>query len=97
MCFPLFFFFCLFAFLPTQLISRENEKGVRSTPNLVKVAKNRPTEVLSPNIAKLSMFIIYYEKEEKLNDLQVSFCQHHGDLDGSRWSVLEFSGNDPRV
>lgn len=37
---------------------------------MVKVAKNRATEVKSPNVTKLSMFIIYGEKEEKLNDPQ---------------------------
>lgn len=37
---------------------------------MVKVAKNRATEVKSPNIPKLFTFIIHDEKEEKLNDPQ---------------------------
>lgn len=51
------------------------------------MAKTRPDEVVSANIPKFSMFVIYYEKEN-LNDFQESFCQHHGDSDGSTWSVL---------
>lgn len=63
------FFFCLHS---SQGSSREDENGVRTTPNLVEVAKNRPTEVISPNIPKLAMFIVYHETEEKLNGLQGS-------------------------
>lgn len=37
---------------------------------LVKVAKNKATEVKSPNIPRLFTFIIYDEKEENLNDPQ---------------------------
>lgn len=61
---------------------------MRTTLNLVKVAKNRPAEVISANIPKFSMFIIYYEEEEKLNDLQGFFCQDRGDLGESAGSVL---------
>lgn len=39
-------------------------------------------------IFKFSMFTIYYEKEDKVNDLQSYFCPQHGDLNGSMWRDL---------
>lgn len=38
--------------------------------NLVRVDESGPAEVISANIPEFSMFTIYYEKEEKVNDLQ---------------------------
>lgn len=56
--------------------------------NLEKVAKNGPAEAVSANTPKFSFVLFIMKKEERLNDLQGSFCQHHGDAAGSAWSVL---------
>lgn len=56
---------------------------MKSILNLEDVAKNGPADAVSANIPKFSFVLFIMKKEERLSDLQGSFCQHHGDAAGS--------------